>query len=32
MFFRFKDRFKINVNEIINMKIVIWGYKILMDF
>lgn len=32
MFFRFKDRFKINVNEIINMKLVIWGYKILMDF
>lgn len=32
MFFYLKDRFKINVNEIINMKIVIWGYKILMDF
>lgn len=32
MFFYLKDRFKINVNEIINMKIVIWGYKIVMDF
>lgn len=28
---RFKDRSKINVNETINMKTVIWGYKISMD-
>lgn len=26
-----KDRSKINVNETINMKSVIWGYKISMD-
>lgn len=26
-----KDRSKINVNETINMKTVIWGYKISMD-
>lgn len=27
----FKDISKINVNETINMKTVIWGYKISMD-